>query len=112
MPDAIDIRALAAAVAEPYANTVLAEINDHVLRMSVMTGPFHWHCHPDSDELFLCVEGGLRIELADGVVELAPGEAFSVPAGAVHRTSPLGARSVNLTVDSAGAETREVRAPG
>lgn len=111
MPDGVDIRALAARVTEAYANSVVSQVNDHVVRLSVMTEPFYWHSHPDSDELFLAVEGGLRIELPDGVVELAEGQAFTVPAGVAHRTSPLGVRSVNLTVESARAETLRTPAP-
>ena len=107
----IDVRGLAAAVTGAYDNRVVAQINDHVVRLSVMTGPFHWHSHPDSDEMFLVLQGGLRIELPDRVVDLGEGQAFTVPAGVVHRTRPLGARSVNLTVESARADTVEAPAP-
>jgi quercetin dioxygenase-like cupin family protein len=110
MSGAIDLRRLAAAVTGAYDNRVVAEINDHVVRLSVMTQPFHWHSHPDSDELFLVLEGGLRLELADRVIELGQGQAFTVAAGVVHRTAPIGARSVNLTVESARAETVRVEA--
>jgi len=111
MSGKIDLRGLAAAVTGAYDNRVVAEINDHVVRLSVMTEPFYWHSHPASDEMFLVLEGGLRIELADRVVELGEGEAFTVPAGAIHRTSPVGARSVNLTVESARAHTLRTDAP-
>lgn len=111
MPAPIDLRGLAATVTGAYDNRVVAEINDHVVRLSVMTAPFHWHSHPDSDEMFLVLEGGLRIESPDGVVDLGEGQAFTVPAGLVHRTRPLGTRSVNLTVERARAETIEAPAP-
>jgi len=29
-----------------------------VVRISTMTEPYHWHSHPNSDEMFLVVEGG------------------------------------------------------
>ena len=82
---------------------MLAEVNDHVERMSVMTEPFHWHVHPDSDESFLVVEGRLRIEFEDRIVELGEGEMLTVPAGVRHRTAPVGARSVNLTFERVSA---------
>jgi len=37
---------------ECYSNTVLALINDHVKKISVMTAPYFWHSHPDSEEVF------------------------------------------------------------
>lgn len=104
-PQPVDVRRLAAAVQGRYANQALAEVNDHVVRLSVMTEPFYWHRHPDSDETFLVVEGRLRIELEDGAVELGEGEMVTVPAGAAHRTLPVGLRSVNLTFERVGAET-------
>ena len=104
-PTPIDLAATHAAVSAPYWNEALASVNDHEIRMSVMTGAFGWHVHPDSDETFLAVEGRLVITLADAEVVLSPGEMFTVPRGVVHKTRPEGARSVNLTFERAGAET-------
>ena len=36
-----------------YENHVIARVNDHVVRIGVMTEDYLWHCHPDSDETFL-----------------------------------------------------------
>jgi hypothetical protein len=36
-----------------YNNHSIASVNDHEVRISVMTESYHWHCHPDSDESFL-----------------------------------------------------------
>ncbi|WGF88383.1 cupin domain-containing protein [Marinivivus vitaminiproducens] len=88
-----------------YGNVVVARVNDHVVRMSVMTAPFYWHSHPDSDETFLGVEGRLIIDFEDKSVTLEPGEMLTVPAGVVHRTRPADARSVNLTVERRDAST-------
>ncbi len=35
-----------------YLNLPLCLINDHVVRMSLMTEAFYWHLHPNSDEVF------------------------------------------------------------
>jgi mannose-6-phosphate isomerase-like protein (cupin superfamily) len=73
--------------------------------MSVMTGQFRWHRHPDSDETFYGIDGDLVIEFEDGEVVVKPGEFLTVPAGTLHRTRPGGARSVNLTFERTDAET-------
>jgi len=90
-----------------YQNTALALVNTHVVRLSVMTEPFYWHYHPNSDEVFLVVEGTLCINLEGGTVELAPGQLLAIPAHTKHRTRPLGGRSVNLTFELANIETVE-----
>ena len=88
-----------------YKNIPVSLINDHVVRLSIMTEPFYWHYHPDSDETFLVTEGVLCIDLEDRTVELVPGQLFTIPANVLHRTRPRGDRSVNLTFELATMET-------
>jgi mannose-6-phosphate isomerase-like protein (cupin superfamily) len=107
----INMTETAAAVAGPYANLALAQVNDHVVRMSVMTESFYWHRHPNSDETFLVLEGELLIDLGDKTVTLARGEMLTVPKDVPHRTRPGTARSVNLTVELAAMETVRLDPP-
>jgi mannose-6-phosphate isomerase-like protein (cupin superfamily) len=100
-----DIHQAAAAVRAPYENRVIARTNDQVVRMSVMTAPFHWHRHPNSDETFLTIEGAVVIEFPGRSVTLAPGQLLTIPAGVVHRTRPEDARSVNITIERSDTET-------
>lgn len=74
-------------------------INDHVVRISIMTEPFYWHLHPESDEIFLVIEGSLYIDLETHTAELLPGQLFTIPKNVKHRTRPKGERSVNLTFE-------------
>ena len=101
------VNALAASkdVTAPYHNRRVALVNDHEVRMSVMTEGFPWHCHPDSDEGFLVIDGQLVIELQDREIVLDKGDFFTVPKGVVHRTRPQGKRSVNLTFEKENAVT-------
>lgn len=94
-----------ASCAGEYENHTLANINDHVARISVMTQPYQWHWHPNSDETFLVIEGGLIIELEHGELRLTPGQMATVSRGVLHCTRPLGQRSVNLTFEAANTET-------
>ena len=104
-PALVDPLELSRAVREAYRNDSLGEVNDHEIRMSVMTEQFRWHRHPDSDETFFGVDGQLVIEFPDREVVVNPGQFVTVPAGTLHRTRPAGARSVNLTFERAGAIT-------
>lgn len=102
---AIDPLEISRAIGQPYDNRTLMAVNDHEIRMSIMTHAFSWHHHPDSDESFHCLEGELVVEFSQEEVILRPGEFLTVPAGVRHRTRPVGERCVNLTFEKAGAQT-------
>jgi len=88
-----------------YANFPLAFVNDHVVRVSIMTEPFYWHLHPNSDESFLVIEGSIFIDLETTTIELFPGQLFTIPQNTKHRTRPNGNRSVNMTFEFQNMET-------
>jgi mannose-6-phosphate isomerase-like protein (cupin superfamily) len=104
-PLLFDPLALSRLIDEPYRNLSLATVNDHEIRMSVMTEPFPWHRHPDSDETFYGVDGELIVQFVDREVVVGPGQFVTVPAGTLHCTRPAGKRSVNLIFERAGAAT-------
>ena len=95
----------------------LASVNDHDLKVARVEGEFVWHAHPDSDELFLLVEGDLTIRLRDRDVVLTPGDVFVVPRGAEHQPVSHGESRIlmvelNTTVntgDAGGERTVAVR---
>jgi mannose-6-phosphate isomerase-like protein (cupin superfamily) len=101
----IDIHKKSDAVQGGYFNEAITVVNDHVIRVSVMTTGYPWHQHPNSDETFLVMEGILILETQDQVLHLEPGQLATVPANTIHRTNPAGARSVNLTVERQNTET-------
>ena len=70
----LDIGQLTRAITASYANFTVATVNDHVVRVSVMTQPYYWHYHPNSDETFLVLEGSLVIELETETIELLAGQ--------------------------------------
>ncbi|MGZ3764680.1 MAG: cupin domain-containing protein [Mucilaginibacter sp.] len=88
-----------------YKNIPLSIVNDHNVRLSVMTEPYHWHYHPDSDETFLVLEGVLCIDLEDRTVELTPNQLMTIPANVPHRTWPKGGRSVSVTFERNNIQT-------
>jgi mannose-6-phosphate isomerase-like protein (cupin superfamily) len=108
--EVIDL-SLESATADRYDNHSLATVNDHEVRISVMTEAYDWHCHPDSDESFLALEGGLFIDFDDRTIQLSPGQMITVNRGVRHRTRPTGKRSVNLTFERAAARTETLSSP-
>ncbi|HEX6566131.1 MAG TPA: cupin domain-containing protein [Chthoniobacterales bacterium] len=101
----IDIGQLTDVVQSGYLNEAVTTVNDHVIRVSVMTSGYPWHRHPNSDETFIVMEGTLILETQDKVLHLEPSQMVTVPANVVHRTKPAGTRSVNLTVEHRKTET-------
>jgi mannose-6-phosphate isomerase-like protein (cupin superfamily) len=101
----VDPLRISRCIHQAYHNQRIEAVNDHEIRLSVMTEAFPWHRHPDSDETFFCIDGELVIEFTDGEVTLKAGEFLTVAKGLRHRTRPRGERSVNLTFEKLDAET-------
>ena len=70
---------------EQWSPRVVAEMNDYQFKLVKVQGEFVWHDHPDTDEVFIVLEGELDIEFRDGKVTLAAGEMYVVPQGTEHR---------------------------
>jgi mannose-6-phosphate isomerase-like protein (cupin superfamily) len=91
---------------EQWQPKVIAEMNDYQFKVVKLQGDFIWHDHDDTDETFIVIEGTLRIDFRDGVVEIGPGEMFVVPKGVEHK--PYAEREVKLML----IEPRGVRNTG
>ncbi len=63
---------------------IVGELNGQYVKLSKLKGPFVWHSHENEDELFLVVQGRLRMQLRTGDVILDEGEFFIVPRGVEH----------------------------
>jgi mannose-6-phosphate isomerase-like protein (cupin superfamily) len=74
----------ARALKEYWSPRVVAELDDHYVKVAKVLGTLAWHRHEHEDELFLVLEGRLRLEFEDGAVELGPGEMHVVPKGVLH----------------------------
>lgn len=85
MADPIQPLALAARLTELWSPAVIGEVDDNYVKVAKVHGTFGWHAHADEDELFLVLQGRLRIEFEGGdAVELGPGEMHVVPKGKRH----------------------------
>ncbi len=99
-PRKLDIDSLVRDVREDWKNFVAAEVNDHVLRVSVLRRDFHWHVHTKSDELFYVVRGAFCVDFESHTEEISPGQMILVPKGVRHRTRAVG-EAVILCFESA-----------
>ena len=84
MSNALSPRDAAAALTEFWSPRVIAEIDDAYVKVAKVHGTLAWHSHEHEEELFLVLEGRLRIEMEGRTVELGPGEMFVVPKGVRH----------------------------
>jgi mannose-6-phosphate isomerase-like protein (cupin superfamily) len=84
MHRAVSPTELAASLTELWSPRVIAELDDSYVKVAKVQGRLAWHSHDDEDELFLVLQGRLRIELDDGNIELGAGELFVVPKGVRH----------------------------
>lgn len=64
---------------------IIAQLNDYHLKIAKIQGEFIWHSHPDTDEVFLVVDGSLVIHLRDGDLNLNAGELCVIPKGVEHK---------------------------
>lgn len=85
LPDKVSLGARLAAITAHWSPEVVAALNGQEVRIARLKGEFVWHRHVAEDELFLVLEGRLRIRFRDGEVVLEQGELCVVPRGMEHK---------------------------
>lgn len=71
---------------EVWSPRVAGDINDMQIKLVKLDGEFVWHSHEHEDELFLVINGRLRMEIRDQeAVIVGPGEFVIIPHGVEHR---------------------------
>ena len=69
---------------EHWSPKILGEINDSYVKAVRFQGEFVWHHHDNEDEMFLVVEGRMRMKFRDHEEVVSPGEFIIVPRGVEH----------------------------
>jgi len=64
---------------------IIAELNGQNVKLAKFLGEFVWHKHDDEDEMFYVLQGTLKIEFRDKIVELTENECIVVPRGVEHK---------------------------
>jgi mannose-6-phosphate isomerase-like protein (cupin superfamily) len=83
--EVVNLAAKADAVPALWTPCIVEQVNDLHVKVVRLQGEFVWHAHPETDELFIVLEGSMRIERRDGAVTLRAGELYVVPRGVEHR---------------------------
>jgi mannose-6-phosphate isomerase-like protein (cupin superfamily) len=70
---------------EQWAPRIIAQMNNYHFKLAKIQGEFIWHSHSETDEVFIVIKGGLRIEFRDFHLPLSEGEMCVVPRGVEHK---------------------------
>ena len=74
---------------ERWSPRIVAQMNDYHFKLVKIQGEFIWHTHPETDEVFIVLDGEMTVHLRDGDVALRAGEMFVVPRGVEHKPSAV-----------------------
>jgi mannose-6-phosphate isomerase-like protein (cupin superfamily) len=105
----VSLAAKLASFDAPWQPKIVAELNDSYVKVVKFEGEFVWHHHDDEDELFLVVEGRMRMRFRDGDVIVEPGELIVVPRGVEHCPEAVGDCHVVLIEPKTTLNTGNVR---
>ncbi|WP_073974225.1 cupin domain-containing protein [Erythrobacter donghaensis] len=83
-PAKVNLAEKLALFSDHWAPRIAGRYNGNEIRLVKAAGDFRWHSHPETDELFLVLEGRLHMEFRDRTEVLGPGEMIIVPAGTEH----------------------------
>ena len=85
MKDPINLQEASSKLKELWSPRVIGQLDDaYYVKIAKLEGDLAWHSHEDEDEMFLVIEGQLKIEMKDRTVELGPGDLYVVPKGVMH----------------------------
>jgi len=83
--DRVNLAGKLARVDRHWTPAIVADLNDHQVKVVKIQGAFEWHHHEREDELFLVVKGRFCMEFRDRSVWLETGDLIVVPKGVEHR---------------------------
>ncbi|MEK7137460.1 MAG: cupin domain-containing protein [Patescibacteria group bacterium] len=81
----MNIEQYIATIQNPWSPIEIARFDDHVIRLALFHGEYHWHFHPNGDDTFYVYRGEVVMQMRgreDQIVR--EGEFFVVPKGTPH----------------------------
>lgn len=83
--DKVNLAEKLALITEYWSPKAVGAVNDFHVKLVKLKGEFVWHAHEAEDELFLVLDGTLRMQFRDREVTVGRGEFLIVPHGVEHR---------------------------
>lgn len=80
-----NLATLFARIDDTWNPRVAGELNGQQVKLVKLQGEFVWHHHETEDELFLVIDGCLRMQFRDREEIVQAGEFIIVPHGVEHR---------------------------
>ena len=81
----VNLEEKASQIKELHRYKLIAELNNYQVKLVKAKREFVWHSHPETDQLFLVVEGKMQLAFRDKVFDLKTGELIVVPRGIEHK---------------------------
>jgi mannose-6-phosphate isomerase-like protein (cupin superfamily) len=116
MVEKVNLADKLARIHDLWSPKAVGAVNDFHVKLVRLEGEFVWHSHETEDELFLVLQGRLRMQFRDREVVVDPGEFIIVPHQTEHR--PVADEEVHVlllepgttvnTGTAGGERTREV----
>ena len=79
---------------EYWSPKIVGELNGQHVKLAKFQGEFVWHKHDNEDEMFLVIEGVLKMELRDKIIVINKNEFIIIPKGTEHR--PVAEKEVSV----------------
>lgn len=74
-----------AKIKELHSYKIVAQMNDYQFKLVRAKRDFIWHSHPETDEVFVVIDGEMQIDLRDKTLQLKKGEMVVIPKGVEHK---------------------------
>lgn len=84
-PEKVNIGEKLSKINDYWNPRIAGELNGQHIKLVKLKGEFVWHQHENEDEMFLVVNGILKIEFREQTVTLNEGEFIVIPKGTEHR---------------------------
>jgi len=81
---------------EHWSPKIIAKMNNYHFKLAKFQGDFVWHRHVHTDEVFIVIDGEMRIDFRDETVELKAGEMIVIPQTVEHK--PFAAEECKIMI--------------
>jgi mannose-6-phosphate isomerase-like protein (cupin superfamily) len=68
-----------------WSPKLIAQMNDYHFKLVKIKGDFTWHHHDETDEVFMVIDGEMRMDYEEEQINIQTGEMIVVPRGKIHK---------------------------